>query len=568
MKTFNCLYCNAGHNKLKNHLESSNACLEGYKARFEVENLEQVIKKVWTLKRVAYKSRGKISRKVENENCYKKRRFSSKFEGLCAHRIATSYTNVRKCYICKSFYEESRSTPVQEDDYEDGFFEDKIDCRRLGGYSICNGCIENKSTEHTRNDCLTSQQTEGGKLFFPKRFQVVNDDDDVDSQDNPRPRVIVQDTINIMFPSNTQCISQNNNVNMTFSQHAADILLYSCQEISESMIEILYTSQLKKYENSVKASKYFTGKVQNNETRTIMDLHVQPDDSYIRGSDKWYEYQKTNLEKYFTLYGNNAVKVEFKIPHRNQTTEANILLIKNISISVSIIGNSNLNLDTMYWVHIGHDATDLCQEDCQKVLLSEYLEAENINLELTKHFSTYICTVTKICNSLIENIIKCCSWELFSENYWFTVVFDKLGVAFLSGVLWPQAAIEYNKEESKKSYFGGSDCEAKENYLELIKSTVTCTTITDDLVADYCLNSTQASYISGLAQKYQRSHTMMNPSLPSLETSYHHVPGANALQNLEESRKFLLEVKMLLLRLTANERNQLSTFEWLQDSMK
>ena len=81
----------------------------------------------------------------------------------------------------------------------------------------------------------------------------------------------------------------------------------------------------------------------------------------------------------------------------------------------------------------------------KKIVLADYLEDRGTDFDSIKYISTYLYSVTTQLQSLVENIVKCPSSELFAEDFYFTIVFDGDGVGQIKGAFWPKQCLLYHE---------------------------------------------------------------------------------------------------------------------------
>ena len=494
-------------------------------------------------------------------------------EALRNHRQETALGNFRKCISCKANYLESAVILVDEEEEEFSYLKELPDLRRMSKFSICVIC---QNTRENGEAGMIGDQEFGSKMIC---HQVgdghiyslkIEDEDEVDLGVGDNGQLFDEDAGNlkkmVMFPSNISCLNDGNNVVAKPRELSLAVALYKCEEFTINDCGILYFNQISKYRNIVNYNKRFTGDIQDQDNRVLSNLQQCPDDSQIRGSDKWLEHQSENLKKRFVQLGQSAFRVEMKMPKDNVETIATDLLIDGVSLTVSFEGDDSNETETKYLVHLGHTSSSLCTEECETMTLQEYLQTRNLVIGGTRSISSYLTSVFIKVQSFVKNIVKCHSSELFSEEYSFSLTFDSEGVCYVIGFLWPETVLNFNEADSLESYFGDSLEAARETHLNYVAKVVTCTSNESEL-RKFGFNKNEAKRIVNLVKKHQifPRTDCPNTELPSLQLMFKHSPSVQTMRNIEEAERLKKEIRKLLVDLQDDELNDLSTEDWLQD---
>ena len=494
------------------------------------------------------------------------------------HRRETSLGNYRKCARCFSYYTEAGSVIINEEDDEYSHLKEQPNLRRMSKFSLCLNCsrLSNNAMAPVRDfSQLMSLKKEGrGKIYFLKTRQDADREErsDEDSQgevitpdldDGPVGAQFIGKAITVMFPTSTGCLIPENDHIKLKDASLVQQTIYKCEEVSLQSVAIIYANQISKYRNVVDYCSRFIADIGDADNRTLSNITNLPDDSQIRGSDKWHEHQNSNNNKRFLQNGQSSFRIEIRVPLDNIETIATNLLIDGFCLTVTYEGSDSNVEETRYLVHTSHSAESMCPDDCEKITLQEYLQTRPTDFDTGRFISSYLTSVGNRMHSLVKNIIKCPSSELYSEEYSFTIKFDTKGVGHIEGFIWPKASLEYNDAQSSFSFFGGSEDSEREDYLHFVDKVVTSTTNEEEL-RRLGLNKTEASKVISLVMKHQVQRDIQ-PCLPSLMTMYKHSPGICSIRNIQESKKLKDELKAALDDLSSEELRELSTEEWLQE---
>ena len=482
------------------------------------------------------------------------------------HSRFTAFVNYRVCVFCKSFYPEACSAIVDEMDPKYEFLKNEEVLRRFGKFYTCEKCSKEAFNAPSIPEevktllfCVESNNKE--RLIFPK---IITEDEKKDDE-HETFEIENESVTKIMFPSSVSV--ETKVLRLSISSHLISVLLNKCDFPKRSDLAILYLNQLNKYRNIALRAKHFTGNISHGDQRIITNVKAIADDRQIRGSQSWTRNQNRNIEKRFDFLGQNALKIEVKVPLENEEVEANNLLMEGFAVTVSFEGDETKEEDRKFWVHPSHLAHELCTENCEKVLMSTFIENRNIHFQSQKYISTYLNCVSSRLNSLVENIVKCPASVLFSENFFFTVTFDGAGVAYIEGLMWPKMILIYNEDKSEKSFFGGHEGEIRQQFFAFIESSLSSMTNKDDIKDQFNLNNNEAEKLEKLVKMNQVHHkeNCLDPPLPSLMTTFKELPEVGSMMNIYEARELCKVMVELLVEMPAEEREELSTEDWLKE---
>lgn len=228
-------------------------------------------------------------------------------------------------------------------------------------------------------------------------------------------------------------------------------------------------------------------------------------------------------------------------------------------VTLDFKGNENNEYERKYYEH-NHDVTASCTDNCGLTEITNVTESME-----TKHVPIFIANLSQKHSGLVENFIKNKNFDLHSEDYLVGVSFYLNSNARLNGLLWTFECSTYNQELSLSSLTG----EKKEHisFLQYIESSILTTAHISDIKNVMCISQEEANEIQNLAHQYQvnLNADCNNIPLPSYETMFRTKPSSEAAINLISSDRLLEILKTLLLALTSEEKNILTTERWLED---
>ena len=125
---------------------------------------------------------------------------------------------------------------------------------------------------------------------------------------------------------------------------------------------------------------------------------------------------------------------------------ATALIQEGFVISADQKGLSNGDFETNYLVHCDHKSDEDCSEaDCiVKLKMEQFLEDE-ANLQsfrlsslTNKHVGTYVSFAHQKMFAFVKHIVQAPESSLFSEKFFFMLLFNEQGQANIVGALWPR----------------------------------------------------------------------------------------------------------------------------------
>ena len=529
-----------------------------------------MLTKVGRLKKASLNVRNSLNRQIERAEAANN---VTESEAIKNHRRETALANYCKCFQCLSNYTESGSIIVNEEDDEFSHLKEKPELRRMAKFSMCVNCSRSLNNgaeaEAPVQDCsnlMCVKSTDRGNIYFLKTEDNEESTEEesasslCEEASDANEDELDKDSKTVMFPTNTGCLIPDNEHIKYKVASLVPVIINKCEEVTVDDVGVLYCNQISKYRNIKNFSTRFCGDIGDIENKTLSNIKELLDDSQIRGSDKWYEHQTSNISQFFVEFGQSAFRVEIKVPLKNTESIATNLLIDGFCLTVSFEGGESNDEDTKYVVHLSHTAASLCPDDCEKIPLGDYLETRPTEFGSGRFISSYLTSASQKMQSLVKNIIRCPSSRLCSEEYFFTIKFDSQGVGYIEGYIWPDASLEYNKHQSWFSFFGGSQDRAA--YLDFVDKGLTCTSSEEELCR-LGLNKKEACRVIALVERYQIKSG--DRELPSLMIMYTHSPDHRSMGNIQEAKKLRAEMKVALQNLTEEELKELTTDEWLQE---
>ena len=223
----------------------------------------------------------------------------------------------------------------------------------------------------------------------------------------------------------------------------------------------------------------------------------------------------------------------------------------------------------MILIYLGHSSSEPCRVGCSKVPLKAYLAENNFNqIKIMNKFApTYLCSVSQKLNSLVSDLLNCNSSNLRSSEYHLQVSFGPSGEAIIIGLLWPTFVKQFNLLA-----FGSFDKTEtkliKQKLVEDIDKAVATSTDVRILKSQFGLPNEDLNNLLEVIRNNQvllgegSNNLLEDPFLPSLMTLVQEVPDSD--ENYQSSRSLLRLVRQYMSALTVEERDALTTEEFLE----
>ena len=270
----------------------------------------------------------------------------------------------------------------------------------MGKFHVCLKCKEEYKEPQIPDvvrTLLSRIVSEHGHLLYPRVDPHQNNEDEEFDLD-------IDSIFKIMFPSSVNLEAKNYQIGI--SSHMISVLINKYGVPKKSDLAILYVHQHNKYRNVAIKAKRFTGNISiGNQQRIITNIKPIADDSQIKGSDNWMKNQDSNVENRLLCLGQTAIKFEIKVPFQNEEVQANSFLLDNVSVTISFEGDELLEQERKFYVHLNHQAHELCTDNCEKIEMNEYIQTRNLQLDSKKLITTYLHSfyqVTFICRKYCQ----------------------------------------------------------------------------------------------------------------------------------------------------------------------
>ena len=171
-----------------------------------------------------------------------------------------------------------------------------------------------------------------------------------------------------------------------------------------------------------------------------------------------------------------------------------------------------------------------------------------------KFLATYISTVSLKAREFIKNIVKCEGSPLFSKFYTFQVTFNQDGICFVDGIIWPERFKDYN-------------CLGEEGVLlDTLCESISTSSNAEVLEKQFDLSTQSAAELKTIVDKYQVKQTIdgfKSPEIPFPCIVQMLKIKPKVLENIDNSKQFFKQVKILLSSLSSEDLLTLSTPEVL-----
>ena len=566
VREFKCLFCVPKANIYTvNHLKSSTDCRRKYFAKFKVQNINELKSVLDGFRKMLRPS--VVNRKLEMQNAKAKREeeTNNKTENdlLNSFRQDNTFSNFACCFKCSINYPIGRLEEVNPNDIDISLVPEVKEKRRFQRYYICSICEGNKESNIKESPIkLLKLENESNIVLAPDRN--IGDD-------QYQSRGFEADgsqLIRCILPCSVDALELFEPQLRTISPRQSDIgLMYKDGANIQDLVSLAYENELFKYYSVKKFGDCFQGVIRDLQSKTLTSATKVVNDNSVVGSETWRKQQETDLYHRLEQLGSICVFISVKVPIESDDVLATCVLQQDQVITVKYIGDSSMEMETQYLVHLNHSAGRDCSENCQKIPLSEYLEETSFDKRSlrTRYLTTYISSVVAKLNSLIKNFIKAPSSKLTSDNFYFQLHFEEDGSVKILGLLWPKALEKLNMEYSKYPD-EAFNANTKDDCVKFIES-VTCAT-SGHLEEVFSLSKCQAKKLSELIIKHQcqefpeedKDSDHLQPILPSLLTLILEY----SVMNLEVSQQFSRWMKQKLKKVSPREMTNYATENWLR----
>lgn len=214
----------------------------------------------------------------------------------------------------------------------------------------------------------------------------------------------------------------------------------------------------------------------------------------------------------------------------------------------------------------GHVSSDECLPDCPKVPLEEFLEnCEDFGCLNNQYIGTFINSVSQKLDA-VRSLLQCSSSTIFSKEYYFYVHFSLSGEAIIQGVVWPLHLAKINHVRLLNGVNSEEALSMEKDLVKIVDKSISTSSDTRTLMEQFNLTEEGAQNVADLVRKNQINLECADPSLPALKTVFHVPPMAE--ENIKTSCRFLKSMKRFLTDLSADEKQTISTVEFLEQVWK
>ena len=194
------------------HLNHNQECMQGYLELFKVDNVVDIVLQVTKLKKQSYSSRQPDQRAL----AYKSKKV--KVEDFCLNKfhLATSFSNVFKCIVCKLHLSKSKTKTLKKEEWH--LYVIDANDRRFGEFYICTVC--EKNPRQISNDPIDEFET---NISLKDKFSIHTvmhrnrEDNNLDNINLPRSLQVSQDDQQRDYNEVTE---SDNNVNPDIALNA------------------------------------------------------------------------------------------------------------------------------------------------------------------------------------------------------------------------------------------------------------------------------------------------------------------------------------------------------------
>ena len=555
VREFKCLFCFPKSSIYTiNHLKSNAECKRKYFAKFNVQDIKDLKSVLDGYRKMLRPS--VVNRKLEMHKAKTKRdeeiKNKTEIDLLNAFRQEITFCNFACCYKCNANFPTGRMEEVNCDDIDANIIQEVLEKRRFQRLFICSMCKERKqsNTKEAQIKMLEIVNDER-RVYAP----VIDGDVDIPASNNNSDDLA---SVKIIIPCSVDSLELFESKLRSISPRQSDVgEMYKVGANIRNLVSLSYENELFKYYTVKQFGDCFQGVIGDSQAKTLKSATKVVNDGSVVGSEAWRRQQASDLHHRFEQLGSICVFISVPVPFDSQDVIATSVLQQDQVITVQYKGDSLMELETKYLVHVAHSAGKDCSENCQKIPLSDYLENVGFDSKLlsTRFLSTYISSVVTKMNSLIKNFIKAPSSKLTSEYFYVQLHFEEDGQIQVQGLLWPRFLENLNLQYSKYPDVK-FDEKTKDESVKYVESIICASSDEGYLEEEFSLSKMQAKKLSQLVIKNQNNDFQSLPSLKTLILEY-------SVMNLKVSQQFSEWMKEKLQKLSLEEMSKYSTESWL-----
>ena len=570
-RLFSCEICKIKERiDFKKHLRSNALCLNGYKEKFQLQDIDSIHKRVYNERRKRNASRSKSARsrkqkarRIEKEDLKTKTTVAS----LNEFRDKIAWANYRLCCVCKCNFREYGAKAVKETDEIFDFLElnkaENAILRRFEKFFVCNNCDKDFREKSPQNDSSDNEvnvketvyigemlDNEDVMHYFPLQESRTEYDEETSEK-----------KIIIMFPTCLEAIPQEKN-DIVKKPEINDV--YKPGLVKTTTISAMYLNEVKKYKQVQDSGIHYTGVIQDRDSKQICSVEQLKSCSRIVGSNDWSDTTSRRMIDRKEQLGLVHLVIEIKLDKLSENVLATCIIQEGVPVTLDKESLPNGEYRNHFKVHTDHRSGDDCDEMCiNKVDLEEYLdksdfEKEHIN---NKFVGTYVSACHQHMISFSKLILEAPDSNLYSENYQLFLMFDEGGTASIVGSIWPKALDELNANISRDN--GEID---RDGLLKFVDRNVACTGNGKLIQKQFDMPHTEAKDLSSivldqqLKQDYEEEDCEVI-GMPALESILVEPCSTN---NLEAAKQMIDFVKNCLKELNIEHKMELKTVDFLE----
>ena len=561
---YGCFFCAIKEKlKLRVHLDKNRTCLQKYCTKFGVIDVESLMKRIYTIKKHSFPSRQPEARAIETKKLNNSKKYQNTITSLNNYKSRVELANYKCCVKCKSNCSEPAAKEVQE---HDQIFEElqlhkssNLHHRRLEKFYLCLSCSDaSQDGNNLFKSSLTMREVvEDEKIvFFPSKEAV-----DIDLT----KEIIQQSGIGICMPISSEAINVFPEKTIFKSKIHLARAMFETRFFNKLDISLLYENEIYKYRRAQESGEIYFGVIKDSEKKILASAGTMSSENSITGSSQWFKNLISNMKFRHEQTGTFCYFINIDIPLNNLETLATILIQEGLCVTIKKSGRASGELDIEYFVHLDHVSNEDCSEDCvRKITLRNYLELRFGIISIgNKHAGTYVSSVHQKMVSFVHEIVKAPGCDLFSENYFLQLCFDKKGEARIIGIIWPDSLEDLNVVFAKSA----GQSVNKELLISHVERNISVSSNARILRHQFQISELEAEALSKLVNNNQihmcgeeSCVQCSHPELPALQTL---VTECLTPNNLRVSQKFKVSMLTKLRCLSLAQKKELPTYQWL-----
>ena len=554
LKCFSCEMCGEiKHINFSEHLRRKNECLEGYMRQYKLRDIDEIVKRRKKLKRDLAQSRTTAARKLE----YKKKKekdASNKttFSSLNDFHKNMMFINYKHCVICRANFGGLSAREIKPNDELNEELDlnspEKLKMRRFQKFFICSSCQAKKVENYRQNIVNLAEiidQNEDEIIFFPTQEAVQVLDTET----------IHQKKIFMMIPTTMEATKLVSEAELSKYKQRKVTEIYQSQNLKRSQLAAIYENEMFKYRTD--SNDHFSAIIRNLENKTLSKVEKLPHNFRIPGSVGWMSLKTNEIKARKEQYGNLFLTIKIDLPAQSPNVIATALMNEGIVITADQIGCSTGVSEVKYKVHNHDNSVDCRCESTDLTDLSDYLQTvvfDDSSLK-NKHIGTVVSAAQQNLKNFVQDIVKAPGSELFSEKFFFILIFSDEGDSSIVGSLWPRQLDALNLEIA-----ADGKVVDKLSVLKFVDQNFSASTDIRILKSTFNLSDKEASNLSALVLENQHDITS-DPELPSLENDVKDYSCCEL--NVKAAKQLRKYMEERLKSLTIQEKSNLSTFDWL-----